>query len=66
MDADSEYGTGTGKDSFKGARIADVAEKEETTANPINIATISTGFEKGDFLVREEKGELLLYPVEGS
>ena len=59
MDADSQYGTG--KDSIKGAKIADVAEKEETTANPINIATISTGFEKGDFLVREEKGELLLF-----
>jgi len=23
---------------------------------PLNIATISAGFEKGDFLVREEKG----------
>ena len=26
-------------------------------ATPMSIATISSGFEKGDFLVREEKGQ---------
>lgn len=31
---------------------------------PMSIATISSGFEKGDFLVREEKGQRVVsYPV---
>jgi len=29
--------------------------------NPTNIATISSGFEKGDFLVREEKGQRVYF-----
>jgi len=29
--------------------------------SPINIATISSGFEKGDFLVREEKGQRVYF-----
>lgn len=29
--------------------------------NPMNIATISSGFEKGDFLVREEKGQRVYF-----
>mmetsp|Transcript_24894 Transcript_24894/g.30598 ORF Transcript_24894/g.30598 Transcript_24894/m.30598 type:complete len:135 (+) Transcript_24894:41-445(+) len=28
---------------------------------PINLATISSGFEKGDFLVREEKGQRVYF-----
>ncbi len=32
-----------------------------STAVPINIATISSGFEKGDFLVREIKGQRLYF-----
>ena len=30
-------------------------------ANPMNIATISAGFEKGDFLVREEQGNRVYF-----
>ncbi len=31
---------------------------------PMSIATISSGFEKGDFLVREEKGQRVVsYPI---
>lgn len=30
-------------------------------AHPMNIATISSGFEKGDFLVREEQGKRLYF-----
>lgn len=29
--------------------------------NPMNIATISAGFEKGDFLVREEQGNRVYF-----
>jgi hypothetical protein len=35
-----------------------------TTTNescPMNIATISAGFEKGDFLVREEQGNRVYF-----
>jgi hypothetical protein len=31
------------------------------TAAPMNIATISAGFEKGDFLVREEQGNRVYF-----
>lgn len=30
-------------------------------AGPVNLATISSGFEKGDFLVREEKGQRVYF-----
>jgi hypothetical protein len=30
-------------------------------AAPMNIATISAGFEKGDFLVREEQGNRVYF-----
>lgn len=30
-------------------------------ADPMNIATISAGFEKGDFLVREEQGNRVYF-----
>jgi hypothetical protein len=30
-------------------------------AGPMNIATISAGFEKGDFLVREEQGNRVYF-----
>jgi hypothetical protein len=29
----------------------------DAKSTPMSIATISSGFEKGDFLVREEKGQ---------
>ena len=29
--------------------------------SPVSIATISSGFEKGDFLVREEKGQRVYF-----
>lgn len=32
-----------------------------TEATPMNIATISAGFEKGDFLVREEQGNRVYF-----
>lgn len=43
-----------------------VLPKEESQAQqqqmaPMNIATISAGFEKGDFLVREEKGNRIYF-----
>mmetsp|Transcript_14018 Transcript_14018/g.19694 ORF Transcript_14018/g.19694 Transcript_14018/m.19694 type:complete len:129 (+) Transcript_14018:141-527(+) len=39
---------------------SDVAE-DVPTHNPVNIATISAGFEKGDFLVREEQGNRVYF-----
>ena len=33
----------------------------ETGPSPMNIATISAGFEKGDFLVREEQGNRVYF-----
>jgi hypothetical protein len=33
----------------------------EDTPRPMNIATISAGFEKGDFLVREEQGNRVYF-----
>ena len=37
-------------------------EKETLKVNaPMNVATISAGFEKGDFLVREEKGQRVYF-----
>jgi hypothetical protein len=32
-----------------------------TTPHPFTIATISAGFEKGDFLVREEQGARIYF-----
>ena len=32
-----------------------------TQSSPVSIATISSGFEKGDFLVREEKGQRVYF-----
>lgn len=37
------------------------SEKKVTEASPMNIATISAGFEKGDFLVREEQGNRVYF-----
>ena len=34
---------------------------EETRGGPMNVATISAGFEKGDFLVREEQGNRVYF-----
>jgi hypothetical protein len=36
-------------------------EKEIQEPAPMNIATISAGFEKGDFLVREEQGNRVYF-----
>jgi hypothetical protein len=36
-------------------------EKVAPDASPMNIATISAGFEKGDFLVREEQGNRVYF-----
>ena len=33
----------------------------QSTTSPISIATISSEFEKGDFLVREEKGQRVYF-----
>ena len=33
----------------------------EDAPRPMNIATISAGFEKGDFLVREEQGNRVYF-----
>mmetsp|Transcript_22736 Transcript_22736/g.31755 ORF Transcript_22736/g.31755 Transcript_22736/m.31755 type:complete len:128 (+) Transcript_22736:135-518(+) len=38
----------------------DIAE-DVTSHRPVNIATISAGFEKGDFLVREEQGNRVYF-----
>lgn len=35
--------------------------KPTPDASPMNIATISAGFEKGDFLVREEQGNRVYF-----
>lgn len=37
------------------------ATSSSTKSTPVNIATISSGFEKGDFLVREEKGQRVYF-----
>ena len=55
---------------YNEANGSNMAHRERPTANsegnaiahdpksaPMSIATISSGFEKGDFLVREEKGQ---------
>lgn len=36
-------------------------DKTAMNATPMNIATISAGFEKGDFLVREEQGNRVYF-----
>lgn len=36
-------------------------QQEQRIAGPVNLATISSGFEKGDFLVREEKGQRVYF-----
>ena len=45
-----------GTSSGNGASGAGAAD-----ASPMNIATISAGFEKGDFLVREEQGNRVYF-----
>jgi len=48
--------------SNTGTSIVHEKGREETaTTGPINIATISAGFEKGDYLVREEKGQRIYF-----
>jgi len=41
--------------------ITTMANEEKTETGPMNIATISAGFEKGDFLVREEQGNRVYF-----
>ncbi len=44
-----------------GGAVASHAGQYQSTTTPISIATISSGFEKGDFLVREEKGQRVYF-----
>jgi len=41
--------------------IMSTEEKPTPEVAPMNIATISAGFEKGDFLVREEQGNRVYF-----
>lgn len=41
--------------------IGDAKKGVTMDASPMNIATISAGFEKGDFLVREEQGNRVYF-----
>jgi len=41
--------------------VSDKNERKDKKNLPINIATISAGFEKGDFLVREGKGQRVFF-----
>jgi hypothetical protein len=41
--------------------MATEAKKTGPEVPPMNIATISAGFEKGDFLVREEQGNRVYF-----
>ena len=36
-------------------------EKNASDAGPMNIASIYAGFEKGDFMVREEQGNRMFF-----
>ena len=40
--------------------VSEAVHKKPESA-PMNIATISAGFEKGDFLVREEQGNRVYF-----
>ena len=42
-------------------QILATANAMDPKSTPISIATISSGFEKGDFLVREEKGQRVYF-----
>jgi len=43
------------------AQILSTANAMDPKTTPMSIATISSGFEKGDFLVREEKGQRVYF-----
>eukprot|EP00979_Chaetoceros_neogracilis_P000222 scaffold71_cov265-Chaetoceros_neogracile.AAC.23 len=47
--------------TFASAESDDDAPPNHGVNAPINVATISSGFEKGDFLVREEKGQRVYF-----
>lgn len=42
-------------------KLESSSSKSTTHKAPVNIATISAGFEKGDFLVREEQGNRVYF-----
>mmetsp|Transcript_20427 Transcript_20427/g.35103 ORF Transcript_20427/g.35103 Transcript_20427/m.35103 type:complete len:125 (+) Transcript_20427:89-463(+) len=42
-------------------QVLATANAMDSKNTPISIATISSGFEKGDFLVREEKGQRVYF-----
>mmetsp|Transcript_16966 Transcript_16966/g.36802 ORF Transcript_16966/g.36802 Transcript_16966/m.36802 type:complete len:131 (-) Transcript_16966:593-985(-) len=42
-------------------QILATANAMDPKSSPMSIATISSGFEKGDFLVREEKGQRVYF-----
>jgi hypothetical protein len=44
-----------------GAVAHHAGQYQSSTTTPNSIATISFGFEKGDFLVREEKGQRVYF-----
>lgn len=43
------------------ANMTNMTMEETVGVGPTNIATISAGFEKGDFLVREEQGNRVYF-----
>jgi len=47
--------------TFASIESQDDAPSEHGVNTPINVATVSSGFEKGDFLVREEKGQRVYF-----
>lgn len=47
--------------TFATANSNDDTPTQHGINTPINVATISSGFEKGDFLVREEKGQRVYF-----
>ncbi|KAL7546725.1 hypothetical protein ACHAWF_010055 [Thalassiosira exigua] len=42
-------------------QISSMPDAVDPKTSPVSIATISSGFEKGDFLVREEKGQRVYF-----
>lgn len=49
------------KSTLERSLISITMTTEPKDATPMNIATISAGFEKGDFLVREEQGNRVYF-----
>uniref|UniRef100_A0A7S2E868 Uncharacterized protein n=1 Tax=Ditylum brightwellii TaxID=49249 RepID=A0A7S2E868_9STRA len=58
-----EPAAGGGRKSVENlaSAIVGAADSMQKSNTPMNIATISSGFEKSDFLVREEKGQRVYF-----